>query len=736
MRRFSTPSSPRPSTAKSFHRKGRAAPALVAAILVAGLQGGLAHAATGAGVDADADGPVSAVTVQGKRDARHVPAAVGKTGTALEDLPASVQVIDADLVAQQGGVALKDAIHNASGVGQGGQDGFGFYDRFLVRGLDARIYSDGFSDGDQRNGIPHSMNGVERVEILKGPGSALFGSGPPGGTINIVHYAPSDTSGYGGSLQVGSFGAVSATAHLTGPTGIAGLDFRIDGLAQHTDGFRDLESKDLELRPELRWTGGQHVVTLSFDARRLEGTPDPAGLLYVHGAPIDTVPDTAKYSTPFSYGNQDLQRASVSDVWTPAPFVTVTNRFSYLHRDLKILRNGDGGAITGVSFTGRQLRKQHDKLDDYDYQFEPVWSFHTGPIGHTLLTGFEAQRQNLDTNRATADLPAIPDIFHPVTPETSEAGLTFLRDAKHSGAIDRLNATYRSLYAADQLDLTERLKLRLSLRKDWWDTDMTPQLFIPGRLQPTGQPFQQGVKISRDDAPTSWNVGLLYKLTPNISPFAGVSRSHLVVFSSESTQNGLAPPEAALQYEAGFKANGLSGRMTLTAAAFEVKRQNVFALVGDTPFFNDQETRGAEADLALQATDRWRVTANVTSQHAELTDNPSNPAITGKHPIGVPAHAANLWTSYDFSLDGLSGLRAGLGVSYRDKLYGNTLNTNAVPSFVTEDVVLSYLRDSWTLAVGVKNLADKTYYTAANGGGGLVAEPRTAFVSLSVREGG
>ncbi|HEY9131723.1 MAG TPA: TonB-dependent receptor plug domain-containing protein, partial [Dyella sp.] len=117
--------------------------------------------------------------------------ALGKTDTKLEDLPASVQVIPRALLSEQGATMLRDAVYNASGVNTGGQDSKGYYDHFLIRGLNAQVYSDGFSDGDQLSGLSHSLNGVERVEILEGPGSALFGSGPPGGTIDIVHYAPS-----------------------------------------------------------------------------------------------------------------------------------------------------------------------------------------------------------------------------------------------------------------------------------------------------------------------------------------------------------------------------------------------------------------------------------------------------------------------------------------------------------------------------------------------------------------
>jgi iron complex outermembrane recepter protein len=106
---------------------------------------------------------------------------MGKTGTKIEDIPASVQIIPREVVTEQGGTDLRSSIRNVSGVSEGGSSSYGFFDRFLIRGMDPRIYSDGFSDGDQTNGLPHSLNGVERIEVLKGPGSALFGSGPPGG---------------------------------------------------------------------------------------------------------------------------------------------------------------------------------------------------------------------------------------------------------------------------------------------------------------------------------------------------------------------------------------------------------------------------------------------------------------------------------------------------------------------------------------------------------------------------
>lgn len=690
----------------------------------------LSTGSTAAAEDEDAQAIVVTGTRVGPLDRQP---SVDKTGTPLDGLPADVQIIDHGLIDAQGGVSLTDAIGNASGIGRGGGDGFGFSDRYLVRGLDARIYSDGFSDGDQRNGLPHSLNGVERIEVLKGPGSALLGSGPPGGTIAIVHFLPSNQPSGGAALRYGSFATIEADAWITGPLA-TGLTARVDGLVRHSDGFRDLASRDDEIRPEIAWRRGNNQLVLSLDLRSIHNTPDPAGLIYLHGRPIEGVGLDAQYSTPFSRADQHYTRAEIVDTWSAAPFVTISNRFSWLRRTFSILRNGDSGTVNGTSFTGRQIRRQHDQLDDFDYQLEPLWHFRTGGIGHSLLTGLEIRHQALDVDRATADLPAIPNIFAPVPPET-EANLVFLRDSKHSGAIDGLRATYVSLYATDHIDLTDRLKLRVGGRQDWFRTSLTPQIFVPGRLDPHGRLFQPGVTERSTNAPFSWNAGLLYRLAPGITPYVGISRSNLVNFSSEATQNGLAPVESGLQYEAGVKVSALRGRLSLTAAAFDTRRDHVFALVGDTPVFNDQKTRGVEADLALQATKRWRITANATLQRARLIDNPSNPAATGKMPQGVPARIAHLWTDYLLTGDDQHGLRIGAGLESRSMMYGNILNTNRVPGYVTEQAVLTWDAGRWELSGGVRNLSDRRWFIAANGAGALVGEPRTFFASARIRFG-
>jgi len=662
---------------------------------------------------------------------------VGLTGTKVEDLPLSVKVVPSKLIEQQGGTEVADALRDVSGASIGGADSHGFFDRFLIRGLDARVYEDGFSDGEQVNGLPHSMNGVQSVEILKGPGSALLGSGPPGGSVNITHFAPSSILGYGAGVQYGTFNTITSNYYGTGPTTISGLDFRVDGLVQHTDGFRELKGADYELRPVLTWRlDGGHVVTFAVDARHIERTPDPYGIIYFSGAPLNVSRDT-KYSTPFDYANQNYIRTELSDVWTANSFLTINNRFSYMHRASQILRNGDSDTIVGAMMTGRTLRQQYDDVDDFDYQLEPVWKFHTGTIGHTLATGLEMQHQTLDSSAATAVLPNITNIFAPVIPETSASGLAFTRTGTR-GWLDFLTADYLSVYATDQIDVTERFKLRFSARQNWWTTTLVPQVFVPGRIFEGNQQFEPGTNYSRADSPFDWSAGALYKVyegnkfLPAVSPYAGVSRSHLANFSSEATSAAIQGPESALQYEVGVKVATIDNRYQLTFAAFDVMRQNVFTLVNDEPNFGNQFTRGLEMDFDFTPLLQWHIIGNGTLQQAKLTFNPSQPLAVGNVPIGVPLQMANLWTTYDFDIFGTKGFRAGAGLEYKGNVYGDQLNTEKVPSYVIFDTSLTYTQPNWDATVGVKNIGDTLYFTAANGAGAFVGDPRTFYVKANV----
>jgi iron complex outermembrane receptor protein len=190
-----------------------------------------------------------------------------------------------------------------------------------------------------------------------------------------------------------------------------------------------------------------------------------------------------------------------------------------------------------------------------------------------------------------------------------------------------------------------------------------------------------------------------------------------------------------MQYEAGVKIAALNDRMMITAAAFHVMRNNVFSLVSDIPVFNDQLTQGGEGNVELALSHRWKLNANATGMHASLTDNPSDPAATGRRPQGVPNRIVNLWTSYDLPVGGHDAITLAGGFTNRSSMFADLLNTNSIPSYTTADAVANFHTHAWTGAFGVRNLTDVRYFTAANGAGGFVGESRSFFGKVQFRLG-
>lgn len=658
------------------------------------------------------------VVVEDRRPTAHSRVgASSKTGTPIEDSPLNIQVVPREVIDEQGATTMERALRNVSGVREASGSTYGFFDRFTVRGLEQTFLYNGLPDGTTTNGYSRSMLGIESIEVLKGPGSSLFGSGAPGGTINIVRKRPDDVPAYAVQVEGGSFGTGGGLFELTGPTGLANLNYRLDGGHTRTDGFRDLKSERSELLQGYEWkpTKLDHTLFVTLDYQYIEAIADNDGIPF-QGNRLLNVPLTNKYYTPFGNTEQEVARFGFGDQWHVSDTLTVNNRLSVLKRDLYLLRNAGGTvAANALTMTGRQLRQQDDDAVDLTYQLEPVWTFTTGSVGHKLLTGVEIQRRSLDVSRKTASLPNIANVFNPVLPESSLGALTFTPNFSRE-----ITAVYSGVYAHDQIDVTDRLKLRFGGRVDRFDTEVNDRL--PNRV------------TSRDDVRYSWQTGAVYKLTHGIAPFIGASRSHLGILSGEVNDASNRPPESATQYEAGVRLSLPDDRAVATLAAFKVTRSDFLQTVGgETTPIGEQQTKGFDIDLTLKPAAGLRVIANYTYQEAELTNIPADPTALGKIPQGVPAHSANLWTSYEIQGGPLQYVGAGVGVSYRDLIYADDQNLKKVPSYVTGDALLFYRPPGIEASLGVLNISDAEYFRYGLSRGAFPGNPLTYAARLKIR---
>ncbi|HWA88452.1 MAG TPA: TonB-dependent receptor [Rhizomicrobium sp.] len=701
---------------------------------------------------------IETVVVTGKTLPLDKVSQVDKTGTPIADVPRSIQVIPDDLFNAQGATTLSQAISDVSGTTQGGQFNFGFFDRFIVRGLNVSFLNDGLPEGtSDLTGMMHTLTGVERVEILKGPGSALYGSSEEGGTINLVHYRPSDVFGFWGSEQVGSYGATTTNLAITGPTGIDGVDFRLDGAFQHTDGFRDLNSQTGEILGALGWRLDNHDIALRAEYHNLQNLPDAAGIPFSPpngvGEPLDVSPEFTYY-TPFAFADQELERVFLTDAWKVSDLLLVNLRASFTQRDVDFARNA-GGSVTLVGtdyqLTRRQLRAQTDNVRDWLFQAEPTWHFDTHGLKHTLVTGAEARSVDSGTVRATADLPSIADIFDPVVNDGSLSSLTFKCDSGHSCADAKLSAQFYGLYLVDQVDVSEKFKLRGSVRSDWFHTEAAARTLLPvngGQQQPCDPPqavqcpLVPGHPVQRDSEAISWDAGAVYFLRPNFSLFGGYSTAAYPIFNTEEPASVGQTPERGTQGEVGMRLQ--LDWATASTSVYHATRHNVFTTVTEpdpngggnivVPEVFSYRVEGWETDLNLQPMEDLSIVANLAVQSARITRYPQAPANVGKHVPSVPSLLGNIWASYVLPVSLLeSRPTLSLGMQYRNREYGDAANTRILPGDPIFNLVLAVPYKQWRLQAGLSNLFDRRYYIDATGTGGGAAPGagRTFFVKLS-----
>lgn len=686
--------------------------------------------------------------------------ALGKTGTALADLPRSIQIVPRELVDQQGGVLLKDALRNVSGLAEGGTYAFGFYDRFTARGLNVSFLTDGLPDTtSDLGGYVHSLAGVERIEVLKGPGSALFGAAQPGGSINLVRYQPNDILSGAASEQYGSFDTATTNVSLNIPLA-AKVAARIDGGYTDSDGYRGLRNQNAEVYGTLAFRPTGHDIILRLEYHDIHATPDSIGLPF--SPPTGTglpaaVDKNNRYYTPFAFADQSIKRAFLSDAWAINDSLTLNLRTAYTDRDVSLARNA-GGRLTAsggtYALTGRQLRRQTDDIHDFVFQAEPTWHFTAGSMPVTLLLGAEARKIDATTRRATADLPNITNIYAPVPPETSLNALTFLCDATHSCNNAKLEGRFYGLYGIGQIDLTDRLKVRLSARQNWFKTSAEGRSAIP--LNPGSEhvctparsttcAFAPGVPVVRKDDRVSWDAGAVYRLIDAFSVFGGYSSSSYPIFNTEEPQSVGQVPEKGTQVEAGVRLTPGSW-LTLSSAVYSTKRENVFVILAvadpagtgnlSTSQSYSYRTKGWENDLSLHPLKAWTITGNVTLQSPKITDYPQTPALVGNRVPSVPKRIANAWTSYDIGLPGEAGtLQLSAGARYRSAYFGDAAQTRKLPGATQIDAAGALLHGRWTVRGGVQNIFDKVNYSYAAGvGSGAVPGPgRTFFVSAAVK---
>lgn len=660
-----------------------------------------------------------------------------KTDTPSRDIPASIAVVPAALLKEQGVIEMNDAMRNVSSVQPQMGGGYGFANSFTSRGLSLSFLRDNIPDGGHQNNYFRTMYDVDRIEVLKGPGSALFGVAGPGGSINMITKQPRNDFSLSAGTMLGSFGTRNGYVDVTGAIpylpNVAG---RLIADMEHTDGFRGLERNIVEVSPSFIWRyAPDKSLVVDYDHREIKIKPDNYGILFDFNSNIANVSRETRYYSRFNKTDHTINRLGLTHNWAISDALSMRTAFVYDARTLELLRNAGGnqGTSEGIS-TGRTAYSQFDNAGYTILQNEFIWKTATGPVKHTFLGGFEYKNTDINTARSTYVLPDMQDIFNPVV-ETS-LNSPGIRGAQTFDR--RISSNQTSFYAQDQIDLTDQFKLRLGIRNDLVHySDKGLQ-----RASPTAEVSPTLYReIAQTKSLTTYSTGAVYQPTKNLAFYAGYSTGAFINLSTESQALSTAP-ETSDQIEVGAKTMLLDGKADFNVALFQTSRNNYFVTLpgsGGIPTQDGKDrSRGVEVSLGLRpvnglsiiGTGVWMDPENMANNVATNTVLGITRSVHGSRPTGVATHMGNLWTTYQIQNGLARGLMFGFGATYKGDAYADSLNLLKVPSYVVFDAAISYRIKKVDLAVNVKNLTNKTYYTNPTFAGALPGNPLSAFGSI------
>lgn len=685
--------------------------ARAAALFLASLAGAHipAHAQTPA---ADEGGTLSEVSVSSQSEAgtgyagKRRQTAATRTDTPLIETPQSVRVISQPLMQELGATQLDDVVDYVSGVTRL-NDFAGMWDNHAIRGFsntDGGSLLNGFASA-RGYGPKRDAATIERIEFLKGPASALYGSSEPGGTLNVVTKKPQFTPAWRVQAQAGTKGFGRVTLDATGPLGSADtasaqrLAYRLNLAAEDGASRTTLvNNRKYVIAPALAWVINANTV-FNYEAEFLRvRTPLDRGLILVGGNPL-ALPDNrylGEPGTPNMRLHGNTHQATLEHHFSPDWRL----RAGVSHRRTGL--EGWAAELTGsLQRDGRTLTRRNSRRSlpavDVSAQAEVEGKLRTGGIRHTVLAGLEASRLHTEMDLSYSNLQAFPYAIDIYNPDYGQTAPPVVRSTMQT---DRQRAT--GLFVQDQMDLTAQWKLLAGLRLDRFRQEQINRL--------------RGTSQKQTHSAASPRLGVNYMITPNSSVYASYGRSFRPNSGTDAQGAPFDPQEGAV-WELGVKWQSPDERLVASAAAFDIRKTNVLTRDPDNPNFSIAagrvRSRGLEADVAGQITPHWRISGNFAVMNAKV-DRDNNLALQGKRLAGIPRVSGSLLVMHENALPGGSRYGLGAGLTHVGERTGNATDTYRLRAYTTASLHAFWqYSPNVRLRLDARNIFDKRYTAAS-----------------------
>ncbi len=739
-------------------------PALVRGRRSGGLEGaysvnaGFAHLLSGSGLQARAqsgntwtlvrvpvtDGgttTLAPVTVSGMSDSALAPTvgyvatasvSATKTDTPLIETPQSVSVVTREQITEQGAQTLNQVLRYTAGVATETRGATATrLDQFSVRGFSASTYLDGLRVFGGRDALPQvDAYRLERVDVLKGPASVMYGQGGPGGVVNQVSKRPLEETLREVEVQVGNYDYGRANFDFGGPLdGDGKYLYRLVGSGYMSDGqVKDTKERRYFVAPAFTWRpNGDTSLTILTNFQRdpdmgsygsvssmrtLRSAPDGIRLPadYYDGDANFEESDRKSYSLGYVLDHRfnDTFRASQSLRWTRAEaryrsiYGAMTNNYGYT--DKTYLYQQRASIATDVDVGALTL--------DNNLQAR----FNTGAFDHTVLVGLDYQHVKTDTLSGFGTAPALnvlnPDNHQniPVPPFSTDA----------------TSKQYQTgLYFQDQIRI-DRLSVLLGGRYDWSRTVGETTTLATGRVAPS----------SLNAEAFTGRMGVIYNFDNGVAPYFSYSES-FEPQSGTGWNNTPFKPIEGTQYEVGIKYQPPGSATMLTAAAYDIRRENMTTTDPDPTHIcgtaggrcsiqaGELRTQGIELEAKTEPLRGLTLVAAYSlmdNEYSKAYPSVAGLNLKGKTPVGVPSQQASAWARYQLQEGPLAGLGVGGGVRYIGSSYADEANTLKVPSATLFDLMLDYdlgraspALKGMQVALNVQNLFDKEYIASCAG---------------------
>lgn len=648
-----------------------------------------------------------------------------KTDTSILETPQTINVITQDEMKARGSLSVSEALRYTPGIQV---DGFSArvkaFDEPTSRGFNATpMYLDGlhlpYGGGSTGGALQIDPYLLERVEVLKGPASVLYGQNQPGGIVNMVSKRPTAETLRSVKLGAGSHDRKYGAFDLGGPLDEQGTFlYRLTGVVSDVNSEVDYaDQKRMTLAPSLTWNVNDRT-TLTFYGhfQKDNDTPEPQGLPVwgtVLANPNGTI-DRDRFIGEPNYASYDRDQYTLgyevahelNEVWTlkqNARYAYVDDRFVSLLHGYEFIPNQVSGA-NDLSSIGRYAIDwaQTNKVYGIDNTAQAV--FKTGEVDHTLLLGADYYHFNSRFLGRYQNNPPGIDLYNPVYGQPVDFSLV---------AENTWDNTIRQtgLYLQDQIKW-ERWFLTIGGRYDWAVTENKQPLYK--------------VDNSIKDEKFSGRVGFGYLFDNGITPYFSYSESFQPNTGTDFHHNTF-DASTGKQYEVGIKYQPPGSNSFVQVSAYQIDRRNVLTADPDHLGYSNQSgelrSTGLELEGKAELTRNLNLVASVSRVDTEYTKD--NDGMKGRHPVGISPLTAATWLDYKMpESSSLRGLGFGVGVRYVRSSPGTSMAYREfdVPSYSVYDGMIAYDLEKSPLAIkgvriqaNVENIDDKRYVSRCSG---------------------